>query len=661
MKKNLFSILTLAIMMFFGACSNEELFEENNPVPNLEGRTLSITASMPDEPATRVALEQKTDKTIALTWEVDDVLQFVFVQGETKMKNSVTLTADNITNEGKKAVFNIVIPEGINETAAFDLYGVYGGGDISGTVVSLPSNAGNATSLENVQTRKDVMLYFETKIDATNKNPSVTFQHLGSLFSITLKNSGTASLDNLQEAQLVGINNTGNENWAYNATGDAQTFDLATGKFQNLESAGNQISFKAAVNSLPAGDEITFWSWNPPLPGLDWPELQLQLRDVSTSFATSSNTKAARTAPTAAGKAYYFYATWDGAELAFADESFGEYTVHVQTMGTLSSLLSATQKANIKKLTVTGEINSDDFNVMSSNMPNLMHIDLKEVACKDNKIPDNAFFQKNIRSIVLPDNVTAIGQSAFYNCSNLTGTLTIPANVTSIGGYAFSSCSGFTGSLTIPANVTSIGEYAFFGCSGFTGNLIIPENVKTIGQSAFSKSGFTGTLTLPNGLTTIEHSTFYMCRFTGPLTLPAELITVGDNVFYGCYGFTGDLIIPDKVTTIGNYTFQSCGFNGSLTLSSDLKTIGLRSFYNCSNISGTVIFPISLTSIEKNGFNGCNSIVAFQFLNATPVGYTTSMLDNKKPVIVPTEAAVTAYKTKWGYNKSRHVITAAIE
>ena len=67
-----------------------------------------------------------------------------------------------------------------------------------------------------------------------------------------------------------------------------------------------------------------------------------------------------------------------------------------------------------------------------------------------------------ITDLVIPNNVTSIGGSAFSKCTGLTS-IEIPNSVTSIGGEAFRGCSGLT-SITIPNSVTSIGEYAFSGC-----------------------------------------------------------------------------------------------------------------------------------------------------------------------------------------------------
>ncbi len=79
--------------------------------------------------------------------------------------------------------------------------------------------------------------------------------------------------------------------------------------------------------------------------------------------------------------------------------------------------------------------------------------------------------------------VTAIGNSAFEECSGLTS-ITIPDSVTSIGGYAFAYCDGLT-SITIPNGVTSIGNFAFCGCTGLT-SITIPNGVTSIGNYAFA-------------------------------------------------------------------------------------------------------------------------------------------------------------------------------
>lgn len=76
--------------------------------------------------------------------------------------------------------------------------------------------------------------------------------------------------------------------------------------------------------------------------------------------------------------------------------------------------------------------------------------------------------------------VTAIGDSAFYNCYNLYSA-SIPSSVDSIKDYAFSQCS--LSLLNLPESVTYFGKYAF--AHGNISSITIPESVNYIGEYAF--------------------------------------------------------------------------------------------------------------------------------------------------------------------------------
>ena len=79
--------------------------------------------------------------------------------------------------------------------------------------------------------------------------------------------------------------------------------------------------------------------------------------------------------------------------------------------------------------------------------------------------------------------VTAIGDYAFDQQSELTGKLNLPSTVVSIGQGAFQGCSGFTGTVVISGSVKDVGSLAFNGCTGIN-EVKVPGGVR-IGSQAF--------------------------------------------------------------------------------------------------------------------------------------------------------------------------------
>ena len=71
-----------------------------------------------------------------------------------------------------------------------------------------------------------------------------------------------------------------------------------------------------------------------------------------------------------------------------------------------------------------------------------------------------------IPTVIDGKNVTAIGDSAFYNCTSLTS-IVIPEGVTTIGDDAFYKCTSLT-SIVIPEGVTAIGSLVFDSCYSLT-------------------------------------------------------------------------------------------------------------------------------------------------------------------------------------------------
>lgn len=314
MKKQFLQVIC-AILLIAVGCSQETIVDE--PVTDDKPAVITLTAGMPDEGVqTRMGLEHES-LSIKLTWEAGDQLQLCLKYGGNTVKQVTTVT--NISPDGKTATFPVTLPEGSYTT--FDLYGVYGGGGLSDTDPTkaiLPSSAASTSgSLDSLKASKTVMLTFaQTGIEKANPTFSVDLNHLGSLFCIQLRNTDTTSWNNIKKVQLTATSTI--PTYPLDNTGFA-TYDLTTGTFSGTAS-GNVLTFELPEATNLAYGWHQFWGWYPPVASQNWPEMKLEVIDGSgTPLVESTNSKPARTAPTPAGRAFYFAATYDGSELAFND------------------------------------------------------------------------------------------------------------------------------------------------------------------------------------------------------------------------------------------------------------------------------------------------------------------------------------------------------
>ena len=122
-------------------------------------------------------------------------------------------------------------------------------------------------------------------------------------------------------------------------------------------------------------------------------------------------------------------------------------------------------------------------------------------------IANEAFKNRSLKSIVLPNNLIKIGDYAFSN--NKLTSVTIPNSVTSIGNFAFRN--NQLTSVTIPNSVTSIGDAAFL--ANQLTSVTIPNSVTKIGELAFAFNKLTS-VTIPNSVTSIGQSAFKSNQLT---------------------------------------------------------------------------------------------------------------------------------------------------
>ena len=92
-------------------------------------------------------------------------------------------------------------------------------------------------------------------------------------------------------------------------------------------------------------------------------------------------------------------------------------------------------------------------------------------------------------------------------------------------------------SVVIAEGVTSIGDRAFNGYSNLA-KVTIAGTVETIGYWAFNNCTNLERIELPEGVTSLSGGVFYGCTGLKSVTIPGSVTSIGDNVFNGCTSLT---------------------------------------------------------------------------------------------------------------------------
>ena len=276
---------------------------------------------------------------------------------------------------------------------------------------------------------------------------------------------------------------------------------------------------------------------------------------------------------------------------------------------------------------------------------------LKSLVIPDSvtNIGDYAFWGcKSLKSLVIPDGVTSIGDCAFYDCESLKS-LVIPDSVTHIGNGAFKACSSLK-SLVIPASVGNIIGNPFSGWNGElkclspyfiydnkvlfdkdkskiiafrdknTTSYVIPDSVSCIEFGAFWNCHSLKRLVLPDSVSSIGDWAFWNCRSLTDIVIPDSVNSIGDRVFSGCCSLKS-LVIPDSVSSIGESAFEDCTSLSSLVIPEGVTSIGHCAFRGCYSLSNIVI-PNGVTSIGGCAFDGCKSLNSVVIPDSvTSIGY----------------------------------------
>ena len=265
----------------------------------------------------------------------------------------------------------------------------------------------------------------------------------------------------------------------------------------------------------------------------------------------------------------------------------------------------------------------------------------------------------NLEEVVLPDTLTVIGQSSFYNDVALR-VINIPQNVATISNNAFFGCT----SLEIPdlslPNLTSLGQNAFYGVKikkiSNLGKITVLPTAASSTQN-FGDKSVLEEVVLPSTITDIPQYSFYNYVALKKCNLE-NIVSVGTDAFRYC-PLEGVLSMPN-LSTIGVGSFNSTRFSEILDLG-NLATItasnsgnNLRGAFGDNPNLTKAILPATVTTIGAGAFAQCSLLKEFICKAETVPSlgdrvFHNTPIETKTGYIYVPDASVDAYKaaTNW--------------
>ena len=155
--------------------------------------------------------------------------------------------------------------------------------------------------------------------------------------------------------------------------------------------------------------------------------------------------------------------------------------------------------------------------------------------------------------------------------------------------------------VVIEDGVTSIGDRAFRRCMQMT-EISIPDSVTSIGKNAFDYCISLGEISIPDGVTSIGSEAFSMCRVLESIQLPASLKEISTSMFMSCSALK-ECVIPDGVEKIGSQAFYGAKLE-KVTIPASVNTIEVYAFGQCP-LMDVVMGGDAPASTDTNAFYNC--------------------------------------------------------
>lgn len=238
---------------------------------------------------------------------------------------------------------------------------------------------------------------------------------------------------------------------------------------------------------------------------------------------------------------------------------------------------------------------------------------------------------------------TSSNYGAFNGCSGLTEVV-LPSTLTNIAPRSFAGCRNIT-SITWGQNITTIGEYAFYQAFASDSNIDVnlPSLTGTLSARVFHSSGIKTVSNLGN-ITAFYGGTnppLGNCTNLVEVTIPTGVTSIGNNIFTDCTHLKKINGLEHIVTINGDGWVKNCALEGEIHFD-DLQTMGAWGFgRGASAITITKVYLPSIVSIGGNGNNNSGGFSNLKQLtevyigpNCTTINYHAFQYDTALTTVV---------------------------